>query len=215
MKVQLHGLTWVIICGLAFLAASADATEIQEVLTPPATPGNAYTGTFIITPSISTWAFGVGNPNIEDTSISGIKSINGLPAKDHWISSLISRSTWDAGYDFDSIRPIGATSPSSFSIDTSVTAWQWGTNDYVAFYWLSEAREDQGAPLGVLQSGVAYDAFHFFTSGPASPFATFSAADGGVITTGETDVIIVPEPAAVAMLLVGLPLVYGRPRRLT
>jgi hypothetical protein len=190
---------------LAFLsvAGSEAATSIVEVLEPPANPGNAYSGTFFITPSEPTWAFGVGNDAIQDTSISGISSIDGLEASDHWISSLISRNSWDSGFNFDSIRPIGASPPSSFSIDTSSVAWQWGSSDYVAFYWLSEAGNDLAQPLAVLQAGTEYDAFRFFTSGPNSPFAAFNAPDGGNIITGET-VVIVPEPSSLLLAILGL-----------
>jgi len=174
----------------------SSATLLNEVLEPPSTPGNAYKGTFRITPSAPTWAFGVGNDAIQDTSISGIASIDGLEANDHWISALISQASWISGFNFDSIRPIGATPPSSFSIDTTSVAWQWGSSTYVAFYWLSEAGADAAIPQAVLQPGTEYDAFRFFTSGPNSPFAAFSAADGGVILTGETVVTIVPEPAS-------------------
>ncbi|QEG34455.1 hypothetical protein [Bythopirellula goksoeyrii] len=176
------------------------ATTIDEVLVPPSTPGNSYTGTFFITPSQATWAFGVANDAIEDTSVSGISSIDGLEANDHWVSAIIARSDWDNGFNFDSIRPIGATPPSSFSIDTTNVLWQWGATSSVAFYWLSEAGPDANNPLAVLQAGTEYDAFRFFTSDPNSPFASFSAPNGGDITTGETVVSIVPEPSAVAMI---------------
>ena len=69
------------------------ATVIDEVLEPPEMAGNAWKGTFLITPSTPTWAFGVANDNIQDTSISGISFIDGLEAGDHWISALISRSS--------------------------------------------------------------------------------------------------------------------------
>ncbi len=178
-----------------FLTKASIATDIVETLEPPNTPGNAYSGTFLITPSETTWAFGVGNDNIQDTAISGIRFIDGLEASDHWISALISKTSWDAGFDFDSIRPIGATPPSSFSVNTSSISWQWGSSEYVAFYWLSEAGSS-GSPLAVLQPGTEYDAFRFFTSGPNSPFAAFGAADGGNIITGETTVVIQPTKTA-------------------
>jgi hypothetical protein len=190
---------------VAFLlpAQIAAATVINEILEPPTTPGNAWMGTFEITPSTSLWAFGIGNDLIQDTSISGVSFIDGLSARDHWISSLISRTSWEAGYNFDSIRPIGATSPSSFFPDTSTIAWQWGSSQYVAFYWLSEAGDDPNNPLAVLQANTTYDAFRFFTDGPNSPFAAFTSADGsGAIVTGETNVIIVPAPTG-AMALLG------------
>jgi len=187
------------------------AITIREVLVPPATPGNSYSGTFFVTPTtLPVWAFGVGNPEINDTSISGIASIDGLDASDHWISSLISRASWENGYTFESIRPIGATPPSSFFIDTTSVAWQWGSSAYVAFYWLYEAGPNPGgSPLAVLQPGTEYDAFRFFTSGPASPFAAFTAADGGVMLTGETivDPATVPEPSSGALALLGLGLI--------
>jgi hypothetical protein len=189
------------------------ATVINEILVPPSTPGNAYGGTFFITPSEPTWAFGVGNDEIQDTSISGIASIDGLEANDHWISSLISRTSWDNGFNFDSIRPIGASPPSSFSIDTSSVAWQWGSSTYVAFYWLSEAGADSNNPLAVLQAGTEYDAFRFFTSGPNSPFATFDDSSGGNIITGETIVTIVPEPSSLTFALVLGTLFSGRMKR--
>ena len=75
-------------------------------------------------------------------------------------------------------------------------SWQWGASNYVAFYWLSEAGD--AAPLAVLQPGTQYDAFRFFASGPASPFAAFSGPDGGSIITGETQVV--PEPSTAALL---------------
>ena len=183
------------------LPKTSVATVINEVLEPPSDPGNAYSGTFFITPSESTWAFGVGNDSIQDTSISGIAFIDGLEANDHWISALISKTSWDNGFNFDSIRPIGASPPSSFSVDTTSVPWQWGGSTYVAFYWLSEAGNDPGNPLAVLQSDTEYNAFKFFTDGPNSPFATFSEADGGDITTGETIVTIVPEPSSLACVV--------------
>lgn len=198
---------------LALLGAvPAAATTITEVLTPPSSPGSSWTGTFIVTPSEPLFAFGVGNPAIDDTSISGIASIDGLDANDHWISSLISRAGWESGYDFDSIRPIGATPPSSFSMDTTALAWQWGGADYVAFYWLSEAGGDAANPLAVLQPGSSYDAFRFFTSGPASPFAAFTASDGSAFVTGETELQIVPEPGTALLVGAGLLLLAGRSR---
>ncbi len=187
-----------------FASETSTATVIEEILVPPSSPGNAFSGTFLITPSESTWAFGVGNDAIQDTSISGIASIDGLEANDHWISTLISKDSWNSGYNFDSIRPIGATPPSSFSMDTTAVSWQWGSSTYVAFYWLSEAGSNSSNPLAVLQAGTEYDAFKFFTSGPNSPFATFGAADGGSILTGETIVTVVPEPSS--FVLAGLAL---------
>jgi hypothetical protein len=187
-----------LIGGLA--PATAGATQIVEQLV--ASGPNTFSGTFLITPSTPTWAFGVGNDDAEDTSISGIAYIDGLEANDHWISSIISRASWESGFNFDSIRPIGATAPSSFAIDTASTAWQWGSSNQVAFYWLSEAGIVPSSPLAVLQAGNQYDAFKFFTSTPASPFAAFGAADGGTITTGET--IVVPEPSTALLLGAGL-----------
>jgi len=205
----------------AVLSAPAfGATTIDEVLEPPGTPGNAWSGTFIVTPSETLWAFGVANDQIQDTSISGIASIDGLEANDHWISALISRTGWDNGFDFDGIRPIGATPPSSFSMTTNAGNWQWGTAGYVAFYWLSEAGSDAANPLAVLQPNESYDAFKFFTSGPASPFAAFAAADGnapGAVILGETAVTIVPLPAGVYLFAGGLLALWvpcaGRPDR--
>lgn len=178
------------------LAGTASATSIVEVFGPPGG------GRFLITPSASVWAFGVGNDALEDTSISGISFIDGLEANDHWVSALISRTGWEAGVNFDSIRPIGATPPSSFSIDTTAVAWQWGSEDQVAFYWLSEAGSDSGNPLAVLQIDTQYDAFRFFASEPASPFAAFTASDGGTILTGQTT--IAPEPGIASLLFLGL-----------
>lgn len=180
---------------VASLAGTASATTIDEVLSPGG-------GTFLITPSATVWAFGVGNDAIEDTSISGIAFIDGLDAGDHWISRLITRSGWENGVDFDAIRPIGATPPSSFSIDTTAVAWQWGSADQVAFYYLSEDGDAPGNPLAVLQPGTQYDAFRFFASEPASPFAAFTASDGGTIQAGVTTVVA--EPWTGALLLLGL-----------
>ena len=178
---------------------------------------SAGSGTFFITPSTDpVWAFGVGNPDIDDTSISGISFIDGLKANKHWVSALISSGDWANGFNFDSIRPIGATSPSSFSITTNSGNWQWGSSDYVAFYWLSEADENGDtctAPCAVLQTGTEYGAFRFFASGPASPFATYHAADGGTIVTGETIVAGIPEPEIYAMLGVGLGVMGWAARR--
>jgi hypothetical protein len=180
---------------LSMLSGVSGATSIAEVLDP-----GSFNGTFVITPSQPVWAFGVGNDAIEDTSISGIKFIDGLEANDHWISSIITKNAWtNFGYNFDGIRPIGASPPSSFSIDTTSVAWQWGSADQVAFYWLSEAGD--GAPQAVLQAGTAYDAFRFFASAPASPFAAFTAPDGGAILTGETTVV--PEPSTALLLGLG------------
>ncbi len=183
-------------------ASNSSGGVIREVLEPPPAPGYSYSGTFFIMPSQPVWAFGVGNDLIQDTSISGISYIDGLKASDHWISALISKTSWSSGFNFDSIRPIGATSPSSFAIDTSNTPWQWGSTEYVAFYWLSEAGDAAG-PLAVLQPGTEYDAFRFFTSGPNSPFALFGAPDGEIILTGETVVEgnngTVPEPTSLAI----------------
>ena len=200
---------------LVSLTGPAMATTIDEVLVLPTPPGNAWSGTFAITPSQPLWAFGVGNDAIQDTSISGISFIDGLEANDHWISSLISRSSWDNGFNFDSIRPIGATPPSSFSMDTSIVPWQWGANTYVAFYWLSEDGDDPGNPLAVLQPGTPYDAFKFFPDAPGSPFAAFTQADGGgSIIPGETIEIIVPTPMTGILLLIGLgPVARVRARR--
>jgi len=181
---------------VSMLSGTSGATTIEEILDP-----GSFNGTFLITPSQPIWAFGVGNDSIEDTSISGIKFIDGLEANDHWVSSIITKNTWtNIGYNFDGIRPIGATPPSSFFIDTTSVAWQWGSADQVAFYWLSEAGD--GAPLAVLQAGTGYDAFRFFASAPASPFAAFTAPDGGTILTGET--LVVPEPATTSLLGLGL-----------
>ena len=75
MKIQVSPKYFVVlVLGILSGTSSASATSIIEVLEPPSTPGNAYTGTFLITPSESTWAFGVGNDDIQDTSISGIAS---------------------------------------------------------------------------------------------------------------------------------------------
>jgi hypothetical protein len=183
------------------VASVASATTIREVLEAPATPGNAWSGTFFITPSEPVWAFGVGNDAIQDTSISGIAFIDGLEANDHWISSLIHRSSWDAGFDFDSIRPIGASPPSSFSMATSSSNWEWGSADYVAFYWLSEAGASEN--LAILEAGTEYGAFRFFADGPASPFAAFTSNDGATFSTGETTVEIIPEPSAAVLVSLG------------
>jgi len=103
----------------AFLVPGASpATTIDEVLTAPVTPGNSYRGEFSITPSEATWAFGVGNPTIDETS------------------------------------------------------------------------------------------------GPASPFIAFSAADGSESIMGETAMMIVPEPGTSALVLSGMMLLgwCGRKR---
>lgn len=195
LRILILGLSSLLVLVLA--PAPSKATSILEVLDP-----GSFNGTFVITPSVETWAFGVGNENIEDTSISGIRFIDGLEANDHWVSRLISRSSWDGGVNWDSIRPIGATAPSSFAIDTTVVPWQWGASGYVAFYYLSEANEELGPPQAVLQPGTAYDAFRFFASAPASPFAAFGAADGGTILLGET--VVVPEPTTAMLLGLGM-----------
>jgi len=204
---------------LAF-ASSASATVIDEYLGVPSQPGNAIPGTFLITPSAPVWAFGVGNDGIQDTSISGIASINGLPAKDYWISTLISQAAWSVGYDFDSIRPIGSTPPSAFSIDTTTVPWLWGSANYVAYYWLSNA---DGIPDAILQPGVQYDAFRFFLDSPASPFVTWTRdeiaesfaiqAQGETVLTGPGAPQPAPEPATAALLLAGLAIVARRRQR--
>ena len=193
-------------CFASLLVVSgAQAATIVELVEPPSPSGN-IAGTFLITPFVETWAFGVGNGQINDTSISGIASIDGLEANDHWVSALISRDAWETfGFDFDSIRPFGASPPSSFSIDTTSVPWQWGASDYVAFYWLSEAGPDPLNPLAVLQPGTEYDAFRFFASEPASPFAAFGAPDQGApIVTGETIIRVIPEPSTTLLLALGL-----------
>ena len=194
---------------IPFLAAAAGATSIVEQI--EINPGGNISGTFLITPSTTLWAFGVGNDDIQDTSISGISDLApGVEANDHWVSRLITRSGWESGVNWDAIRPIGATPPSSFSIDTTAVPWQWGTSDQVAFYYLSEAL-DEAAPTGVLQPGVEYDAFRFFASAPASPFAAFDAPDGGSIFLGET--VVVPEPSVVVLTGLGLVALAGGRRR--
>jgi len=198
---------------MSCLAGTSSATTIDEILEPPTNPGGSYSGTFLITPSQPVWAFGVGNAAINDVSISGIKYIDGLEANDHWIATLISQASWAAGYSFESIRPIGATPPSAFFMDTSSVAWQWGSSEYVAFYWLYEAGPDAGNPQAVLQAGTAYDAFRFFASSPASPFAAFGASDGGPILTGETVVTVVPEPTTASLLILGMAGLAGMRRR--
>lgn len=199
-------------CVASFVVPTASqATQIIELLEP--TGGGNFSGTFLITPSTETWAFGVGNDSIQDTSISGVRFIDGLRARDHWVSSIITRNEWEnIGKDFDSIRPIGASPPSSFSIDTTAVPWQWGGANQVAFYWLSEAGDDAGNPLAVLQDGTEYDPFRFF-GGAASPFAAFSAPDGGTIVTGTTIEQIVPEPSTALLLTVGLLAGVARKRR--
>lgn len=202
-------------------AASASTTVIEEFLNAPPSPGSALSGTFLITPSGPTWAFGVGNDAIQDTSISGSSSINALRARDHWITALISRDSWtDAdgdgmGFNFNSIFPISSTKPSAFDIDTTTVPWQWGSADYVAYYWLS----NQDGVLGaVLQAGTQYDAFNFFADAPASPFVTWSkGADGFEIDTKGETFLTGPgapqpasEPTTVALLLLGLSLIASR-----
>ncbi len=179
------------------------ATVINEILEPTGNPNN-WIGTFIVTPSTELWAFGVANDQINDTSISGISFIDSLEANDHWVSSLISRAGWDNGFNFDSIRPIGATVPSSFSMMTNSGNWEWGSAAHVAFYWLSEAGPDAGNPLAILQPNRSYAAFKFFTSGPASPFAAFSSADGNAVILGETVVTIVPLPPGIYLFTAAL-----------
>ena len=114
---------------MAWTASLGDATVIEEILEPPDTPGNAFSGTFLITPSQPVWAFGVGNPDIQDVSISGIAFIDGLKARDHWIAALISKDAWTdtdgdgSGFDFNSIRPINATAAAK--LDMVLMAGRW------------------------------------------------------------------------------------------
>lgn len=198
---------------LIAMAGTASATTVIEQFEPSATPGNDGTGTYLITPTEKIWAFGVGNDNASDTSISGIAFIDGLRASRHWISKIISRSTWEAGVNWEASRPIGASPPSSFSIDTTTVAWQWGTANRVTFYHLYEAGDSPGDELAVLQPGTQYDAFKYFADAPNSTFAAFNQADGGPVQTGEVILQIVPEPASASLLLLGLGALAVRRRR--
>ncbi len=174
--------------------------KIIEELEPPSTPGNSYSGTFRITPSMETWAFGVGNGKINDTSVSGF--IDGRLARRHWVPALISRQDWNNGFDFNRVRPIGATGDSDFQFKTSTSNWRFGSSDYVAFYWLYESG-DGATPVTVLRPNIEYDNFRFFTSGPNSPFAIYTSQDGETVFTGETIIEgaegTVPEPGSLAV----------------
>ncbi len=146
------------------------------------------------------WAFGVGSSRTQDVSVSG--TIDGQRVSRHWVPRLISRDVWERGVNWEVARPIGATPPSAFSVDRTLSSWQWGSATDVAFYFLYEL----GSPILTLNPGESYDNFRFFTDGPESVFATY-VQDGSVLQTGETLVTVVPIPSALVLFagaLVGL-----------
>lgn len=184
-----------LVCGFS---TPATATVINEILTAPTTPGNAWSGVFEVMPTSTLWAFGVGTSRAQDVSVSG--NIEGQRASRHWVPRLISRASWDDGVDWEAARPILSNPPSDFSLVTSSGNWQWDSATDVAFYLLYE----QGSPIATLKAGQTYDNFRFFTDGPESTFATY-AQDGTVLDTGETQVTIiggpmpVPEPSTLVL----------------
>lgn len=104
-------------CILSCSQSLVTGTVIRETLEPPSTPGNAYSGTFFVTPSEPIWALGVGNDLINDTSISGIAFIDGLEANDHWVSALISKASWELGLSLIRSVPLAQVlRPRSLSI---------------------------------------------------------------------------------------------------
>jgi hypothetical protein len=88
-------------------------------------------------------------------------------------------------------------------MNTSSSNWQWGSAEYVAFYFLYDA----GSPLATLKTGQTYDFFKFFTSGPESTYALYSDADGNAassVTVGDVVVTVIPLPAALPLLTSGI-----------
>ena len=174
------------------VSAGVASTQIDEVFN-----NQTFIGEFTVRPIFDVYAFAVANDDAAFPFIQNGKT---------WDTVIVDIEIWDAGFAFDGAEGWSAIGTLPDTTGTFATFFGAGFSQAIV-YW------DIGAATDPILDGSSQDGWFFSTQFPQSPFVVFDI--NGSDTGGDTNLTVIPVPAAGFMFGSGLIALLGMTRRKT